>query len=114
MIFWEGMGFLVVVFVFACAIVVSQVLNQITGSDLYWHTHDWVVGISILPAAVLSWFVGKFLASYKAKILIEKETGKEIIIEPNHSLFFIKLKWWGPILAVFGLGIAAVDLMKLK
>lgn len=112
MIIWNGMGFLVAVFAFGCSLAANLLTNSLAGSDQYWEQHKWPLGIALLAAAVLSWFVGRFLASRKAKTLIDKETGKELVIEPYHALFFIRMHWWGPILAVIALVVVALELTE--
>ncbi len=111
MIIWNGLGFLVAVYVFGCSLVANLVVNSVTGSEQYWEQHRWPFGQSLLVAAVLSWFTGRFLASRGAQTLIEKETGKEIVVQPYHAFFFVKMHWWGPILAVIGIAVTAVDLL---
>ncbi len=96
------MGFLVAVFAFGCSLAANVITNSVMGEG-YWEENQWTFGLSLLVAACLSWFVGQSLASKGAKTFIDKETGEEVVIAPNHSLFFIKMHWWGPILLVFGI-----------
>jgi hypothetical protein len=30
----------------------------------------------------------------KARVLVEKESGKEVVIRPSHALFFVPLRFW--------------------
>ena len=46
--------------------------------------------------------IGKHLDKKEGRVLIEKETGKEVVLKAEHSLFFIKLEYWGYILFVLG------------
>lgn len=112
MIIWNGFGFLVAVFVFGCSLVANLIVNNVTGSEEYWNTNKWPLVVSLIVASLLSWFVGRYLAGRKAKTLVDKETGQEIVQEQNHALFFIKMHWWGPILAVIAVVIIIVDFVK--
>ena len=103
MIIWNGLGFLVFVFVFGCSLVANLIVNAATGSDTYWEQHKWPFGLSLLFAAALSWFVGHFLAARKQRTLIDKATGEEIVVKSYPALFFIRMHWWGPILAATGI-----------
>jgi len=112
MIIWNGKGFLVVVFVFGCSFLGNLITNSFTGSSQYWDQHKWPFCITLLVSATLCWFVGKYLASRGAKTLIEKDTGKEIVVEPMHTLFFIQMYWWGPILLGISIIVLALESMK--
>lgn len=54
-------------------------------------------------AGLLTWLVGSRLNRRQAKVMIEKETGREVTILPNHTLFFIKMHYWGPVLIALAL-----------
>ena len=46
------------------------------------------------------------------RVLIDAETGKKVIFKGNHSLFWIKMEYWGPIFMVLGLIILAQNLTR--
>ena len=112
MIIWNGLGFLVFVFVFGCSLATNLITNAVTGSEAYWDAHRWTFGFSLIVAALPSWFVGLYLAAKKARTLVDKETGQEVVLQPYHAFFFIKMQWWGPILMVLGVVVVVVDVMK--
>jgi hypothetical protein len=112
MIIWNGWGFLVAMFVFGCSLCANLISNSVTGTETYWDQHKWPLGVSLLVAAILSWSVGRYLASRKARTLVDKATGNELVIEPYHALFFIRMHWWGPILGAVGVVLVVVDMMK--
>ncbi len=35
--------------------------------------------------------------------MVDKQTGQEVMIRPNHSLFFIKMQYWAFIIGGLGL-----------
>lgn len=111
MVIWNGWGILVGVFIFGCALVAQMLTIAFSGGDLYWEEHKWPFGVAMIVAGALSWFVGRFLAGRKARTLVDVETGEEVVFEPEHSLFFIRMHYWGPILFVLGFSIAVVDLV---
>jgi hypothetical protein len=113
MIIWSGKGFLVAVFVFGCSLIANLITNTLTGGDLYWERHRWPLGASLLASASLSWMVGEASRRKQGRTLIDKETGQEVRLdEGNHSLFFVPMHWWGPILAVLGVAIIGFDLLR--
>ena len=111
MIIWSGLGFLVAVIVFGCALAANLIANSVTGGGTYWDENRWTLGVALLVAAVACWSLGRYLRGRKARTLIDKETGEEVIQKPSHSLFFIPMDYWGPILAVVGLALIAKDLV---
>ncbi len=112
MIFWNGMGFLVVVFVFGFSLIANLITNNITGGEEYWNSHQWPFGVSLIVAGVLSWGVGRLLARRKARTLVDKETGEDVVLESYHALFFVKMHWWGPVFIILGVGVAIADVMR--
>lgn len=109
MIIWTGKGFLIAIFVFGCSLAANVITNGTTGGDEYWESHRWPFGISLLVAAALSWVVGQYLASRNVRTLVDKATGEEVLIGGDHSLFFIRAHWWGPILGTLGAVLIIVD-----
>ena len=101
MIIWSGLGFLVFVFAFACSFAMSLFTNALFG-DEYYKTHSWPLAIAMCVAGVLTWLLGNALNRRQSKVLIEKETGREVSFRPNHSLFFVRMHYWGPILIALG------------
>jgi hypothetical protein len=103
MIIWQGFGFLVAVFVFVFALLAQLASNYLSNDKNYWDQNRWVLGLALLATGVTSWYLGRFLARRKARVVIDKETNEEMVLENKHSLFFIKMYYWGPILGVIGL-----------
>lgn len=98
MIIWKGLGFLALVI----ALIVGA-LFSITFSKIGW-SEDLGAAIGALFSAVIIWFTGIRLNSpAKARVLIDKQTGREITVKPDHSLFFIKLQFWAFIIGGIGL-----------
>ena len=110
MIIWSGHGYLVAVIVFACSLVANLITNSVTGGESYWDTHRWTLAIAFFVAAIASWFLGRYLLGRGSRTLIDKETGEEVVQNPNHALFFIRMDLWGPILAIIGLVLLVKDL----
>lgn len=111
MIIWSGLGFLVFVFVFTSSLLFQLITNYLLGKD-YWEQHKWPLGLSLLVAAAASWYLGNFLGGRKSRVLIDKQTGKEVVLRNKHALFFIDMKWWGPILGVIGFAVIVFNFAK--
>ena len=102
MIIWSGYGFLVVVITFGCSLALNFAFNARFGAG-YYEAHKWPLAISLLMSAAICWVLGMALGNRASRRVIDKATGKEMVLRGrNHSLFFIPVQFWGPILAVIG------------
>ena len=111
-IIWTGKGFLVAVFVFGCSLAANLITNAATGSGAYWNAHKWPFADSLFVSAALCWFVGQYLRSKPARVLLDPKTGEEVVLRNSHTCFFFPVIWWGPILGLGGLIVLAVEAHK--
>lgn len=102
MIIWSGLGFLVAVITFLLLLIAEYVTELLFRDESYYQTHGWPKLLAFFLAGVAIWPLGTYLNRKQRKVMIEKETGKEISMT-GHSFFFIKMEYWAPIL--FALGI---------
>ena len=112
MLIWRGWGLLVIVIVVGMVLLGGYVTDSITGGSEYRDTHSWPYALSLLPPAAVLWFLGRFLANRKARSVIDEETGERLVLRSDHSLFFVKMHWWGPILVVVALGNIIYELVQ--
>lgn len=109
---WSGLGFLVAVFVFGAALLCNLVFDAYWGPG-YYSAHKWTIGVAMLIASGLSWNIGNILRRRTAQTVIDKQTGKEFVIDrATHQLFFIPMYLWGPILGAIGIVLCAIDFIK--
>jgi hypothetical protein len=99
MIIWRGWGILVAVIAFLGLLAGQLVGTAIFGPAGYERNATWLVGVGLLVAAAVLWPIGQRMNS-GAQVLVDKATGQEVILKPGHSLFFIPVQYWSPILAV--------------
>jgi hypothetical protein len=90
MIIWSGLGFLPAVF-----FIISLFCFN-TDSDRG-------LAYAFFLAGLASGTLGWFLRSRPARTVIDKKTGKEMVLRRSHSLFFIPMVYWGPIFIAMGL-----------
>jgi hypothetical protein len=96
---WRGYGFLVPIITIFTVGLISVVFTSI-----FKTTQPYGVCIGAFAAAVAIWFTGsKFNSPTKNRVMIDKATGQEFLVRPNHSLFFIKMQYWAFIIAAIGL-----------
>jgi hypothetical protein len=98
MIFWKGYGILTLVIAIVVGGISSVVFSKV-GS-----TEEMGAGVGAIISAIIIWFIGnKFNSAKNERIFIDKQTGREVIVKPNHSLFFIKMQYWAFIIGIIGL-----------
>jgi hypothetical protein len=102
MVIWSGLGFLVPAITFLLLLIAEYVTESLFRDESYYQAHGWPKLLAFFLAGAVIWPLGVYLNRKQGKVMIEKETGKEVF-KPDHSFFFIRIDYWGPIL--FALGI---------
>jgi len=108
-IIWKGWG-IVVLAIGSAALAAALIVAAIIGAD--YTASSVLLSISLVLAGVATWFVGKRMNRNAIRTLIDPATDQPVIIHMDHSMFFIRVEWWGPVLAalgVFWLFIAVLD-----
>lgn len=95
MVVWSGRGVL--------SIIVLVVVFGLSVSILPTESQDWSFVITSLVTGVFSWIFGKKWNEKEGQTVIDKATGQEMILKPNHSLFWIKMQYWGIIFGVLSI-----------
>lgn len=96
-VIWEGHGYLaalIPIIIFFLYLVIETVF---TGSE---DLSSLGVIFCLALSSYLLWIIGKRLNRNNNRRLIDPETNEEVILKSNHSLFFIKLQYWGVILGI--------------
>jgi hypothetical protein len=107
-----GKGFLVFVIVIGFSLIANLLANFVTGSGAYWDAHKWPFAASLFVSAFVCWFVGRYLQYHKARVLLDPETGKAVVLKQSHTFFFIPIVWWCPILAAFSLLAMGMEFLR--
>ena len=103
MIIWKGAGFIVAVVAFLMLLSTELSVEAIFKDETYYQTHGWPKLVAFFVAGCIVLLIGKHLDKKEGRVLIEKETGKEVVLKAEHSLFFINVEYWAYILFVLGL-----------
>lgn len=112
MIIWNGLGFLVAVIVFGSSFAMNLIFDDICG-DGYYDNHNWPFAISLLCSSSICGVLGYYLKKRTDRVVIDKETGEELVVNMSrHSLFFIPMHYWGPLLLGLALLSFAYDLLS--
>ena len=105
MIIWSGLGFLVPVVAFATLLLTQAVADAVTGVEGYYSAHTGLQTTALLAAAVVLWFLGRYLNGKPGRRLIDEETGEAFVLRPRHTLFWIRMEYWAVALAVLAFAI---------
>lgn len=103
MIIWRGWGILVVLIVGLFELIGYTLIVEPLGLDTKSTSADIIGYLLFLPAAVVIWFVGKYLNGKSKRVVIDKETGQEITLPVAHSLFFVRMEYWAIIFAALSI-----------
>jgi hypothetical protein len=96
---WTGWGILVVLYALV-ALVVGTVVRNAAGGSL---RAGLTIGLCEVLAAVAVWFTGVLLNGQTDPVLVDANTGKQVRLRRRHTLFWIPMQYWAPILAVGGI-----------
>lgn len=103
MIISRGLGFLVAVIVFGSSLIANIITDAACGKG-YYDRHKWPFAVSLVLSASICWILGNSIKKRSDRVVIDKATGKEFTINRHrHTLFFIPMHWWGPILFVIAM-----------
>ena len=102
MIIWKGAGFIVAVVAFLMLLMTELSVEALFKDDKYYQTHGWPKLAAFFIAGWIVFFIGKYLNKKEGRVLIEKDTGKEVVLKSEHSLFFINVEYWSYILFALG------------
>lgn len=97
MLIWKGYGILVLVIAFLINLLFNFVLDA-TFYKGFYATHKWPASVAMCLAAIIIWFLGKRLNKDNERVLVDPKTGETIKLIKTHSLFWIKMEYWAPIM----------------
>lgn len=95
MIVWSGRGFLFVLVLIIVLMASISLLPKEFG--------DYAFVIAAFTTGIFSWFFGNKWNNKNARVVIDEQTGEKLLLKNNHSLFWIKMEYWGLIFFVLGI-----------
>jgi hypothetical protein len=108
-IIWRGWGIVVIGLALLAALAAGAVAEMVKADD---YGTGLLLGLFLIPIGVLTWFVGKRMNRDTVRNLVDPKTGEAVTVRNDHSLFFLRVEWWGPILAVAGLVVVISGLLS--
>jgi len=87
MMIWSGLGILVPVIAAICIFAADSL--------------GWPKSIFLFIGAIAVTAIGLYLNRLPGRTVIDKATGKEIVLKKKHTFFFVPVVYWGAVLAAF-------------
>lgn len=107
MIVSRGLGCLVIILFVAPLIVIGRMLIYF-GVDVY-RTESWLPLHSLMIfGAVLIYLVGRLANRNMVRDVIYEKSGPITRWKPRHTLYWIRMEYWGPILLVIYFALVAL------
>lgn len=106
-VIWRGWGILAVVIPAAICFVCVAIGGALGGASnrALGPALGLVVGGAI--SAYVVWRLGVRLNSQPGRVLVDPSDGSKVVLRQTHSLFWIPMQWWAPIVGALAL-IAAI------
>lgn len=95
---WTGWGVLVLLYGLA-GLLVGGVIGNVAGLG---SRQLITIGICEVLAALGVWFTGVRLNGQPGRRLVDPKTGKDVVLRRRHTLFWIPMQYWAPVLALIG------------
>jgi len=98
MIIWNGLGFLGALI----PVVLIVFMNSVLGPDLQ--------GWALLTSAVPLWIIGRNFREQPGTMFFDPKTQTNLIVKPQHDLFWVELEYWAIIFTLLGIAELTVKL----
>ena len=100
MIVYSGLGYLVFIFFAAPLILIGSLLFYGFGIDVLRSESWWPLHSMMILGAVLTSSVGWSLNRRMLEETIFERSGPVTVLRPRHTLYYIRMEYWGPIVLV--------------
>lgn len=102
MVVWTGLGFVVALVGILALVATQMIAGAVTGNENFYQENTWIILYGMIGAALVTFILNKTLLVPKTQTVIDKESGQEMVLKKDHSLFFVPTKWWPIIWVVLG------------
>ena len=99
MIIYSGVGYLTFIIFIVPLVVLGSLLNRL-GIDILESPSWWPLHSLIILGAILTFGIGSFLNRKMLEETTFEKSGPVRVLRPRHTLYYIRMEYWGPILLV--------------
>ena len=110
-VIWRGAGGAVIIIGIVVCLLLNIVTSAVYHQNDYFSAHLWPKVAALWITGASCWFLGRYLNGRPPRVVMNRETGREDLVKPNHHLMFVKLEYWGPIFFAVGVGVIASHLV---
>lgn len=107
MIFYTGAGYLVLFLFVAPIILVGGLLYYGFGIDVLRADSWWPLHSLMIMGALLTFAIGSYLNRKMVKEITYEKSGPVTTMKPRHTLYAIRMEYWGPITLVLYFALVA-------
>lgn len=104
---WQGLGAFALAIPVLMLVAVYLAISVIFGPETASRFGTAGSGIAVLASAAILWWMAKRLAARPVRTLVDKETGEEVVMREQHTMFWIPLRYW----AILEAGLGAIVLV---
>lgn len=109
MIFYTGLGYLVLPLFIAPFMVIGIILQKALGVDVLSRRSSWLILHSLMAfGAILVFVVGWYGNRNKVTEVTYEPSGPLTRLKPRHTLYWIRMEYWGLIALVIYFILAAL------
>jgi hypothetical protein len=102
MIIWTGWGVAVPVITFASLLLLDWATGVYFGDTSYYAENGWPKFVAFTLAALVIWFLGRYLNGGEGRVLIDPATQETVVLKRTHTFFWLRMEYWAPILVGMG------------
>lgn len=105
MIMYRGLGCLAFVTFAAVFFGVAFSSDALLGTASMTRGQLWPLLVANLFAAAATWQLGRFLNREPLEVTVYEQDGPRTMLETKHTLYLVRMEYWGPIFFTLALAI---------
>ena len=97
MVFYTGQGYLVFIFFLVPLMVIGGILDKGFGVDVLRANSWWPLHSLMIIGAILTYGMGSLMNRDMVREVTYEKSGPVTTLKPRHTLYGIRMEYWGPI-----------------
>lgn len=113
MLIWTRWGILAAIVPFVILAGIEVLTEKLFQDPSYYQVQVWPILVGCSISGIFIWCVGKWLNHDQKRILTDDLTQEKVVLQSTHTLFFIRMEWWGLIIIFIGIVVSGLRWMKI-